>query len=55
LILINDYSYRKEFGLSQRDFEEEPLDVYYANNEIMSVISDIKRTETKRMEKKAKR
>ena len=50
-----EYAYRKEFGLSQKQLEEEPLEVYYHNQDIMSAMSEIERSEQKKMERQSKR
>lgn len=52
---LSEYSYRKEFSLSFKEFIEEPLDVYLINGEIMSIISDIQRRQQKKLERDSQR
>ncbi len=52
---LSRYNYRKEFGLSYREFIEEPLDEFFINNEIMSVISDLQAREKKKLERSSKK
>jgi hypothetical protein len=52
---VNEYSYRKEFGLSYEEFLKEPWEVYLTNMEIMSIRADIERSYIRKMEREAKR
>ncbi len=52
---LNDYAYRKEFGLSYKEFFDEPLEVYNINQEILSSISEIQRQKEKQLERDQKR
>lgn len=45
---MQDYLYRKEFGLSYKDFLDEPLDEYSINAFIMTKIAEIQSKEAKR-------
>jgi hypothetical protein len=52
---LNKYNYRKEFGLSYRDFVEEPLEEFFINNEVMSAIADLQARERKRLERNSRK
>ncbi len=51
---MNDYAYRKEFGLSHKEFLKEPLDVYTANMQIMSVQAEIEGVKLRKLERQSK-
>ncbi len=48
---ISDFEYRKTFGLTQEEFEREPLESYLINSFILTTIAKIeaKQAETARL------
>lgn len=52
---ISDYVYRKEFGLSYKDFLGEPYDAYQNNQLILEAIGDINRVQQKKLERSARK
>lgn len=46
--LISQYEYRKEFGLSYKEFMNEPHMIYNANVHIMNVVNEKLKRETKK-------
>lgn len=42
--------YRERFGLSQKDFEDEPADVYNYNVSVMRLEEELKREDARREE-----
>lgn len=51
---IQQRRYRKEFGLSFKEFREEPLNEYLVNLEIMNIENQIDDIRAKQAERKAK-
>lgn len=51
---IEQYAYRKEFGLSYGDFLKEPLEFYLVNKEIMAIIAEINRANIRKAERDTK-
>lgn len=47
---LNDFAYRKTFGLSEKEFLEETADSFLVNSEILGIIADIERREQKASE-----
>ena len=53
--LINEYTYRKEFGLSYEEYLNEPLESYINNTKIMSILSDIRKAELRNLKRQARK
>lgn len=51
---INEYDYRKTFGLSKRQMLEEPLEDYYLNQYIQRKLNQKEEVDIKKAENKAK-
>lgn len=52
---LNEYYYRKTFGLSYEEFLSEPAEVYWLNVHIMNTINDVKQYQAAKLEKQSKR
>lgn len=51
---VQAYEYRKTFGLSAKEFYEEPLDDYMTNMAIMGAINQIEKERERKMRRKHK-
>lgn len=49
---INEYNYRKTFGLSYEQMMEEPLDSVIINNEIMKAVNQKEKDEHRKLKRK---
>lgn len=49
-VRLTDMWYRERFGLSQKDFEDEPADVYNYNVSVMRLEEELKREDARREE-----
>lgn len=52
LAKINEYAYRKEFGLSKKQYLEEPMEDVVVNQEIMEILGEIAKAKQRLAEKK---
>ena len=51
--LVNQYYYRKEFGLTYQEYLDEPVDIYTANTTIMSIRNELEEAERRRAKRKS--
>ena len=52
---MNEYTYRKEFGLTQTEFEDEPYETYVTNAMILGIMSKHEREMEEKQKRKMKR
>lgn len=50
---VNEYSYRKEFGLSKEEYLAEPLEDILINSHIMSTVNEMEKEKMKEAERKS--